>query len=313
MAIATNTFTSFDAVGNKEDVSDVIYNVDPEETPFLNSAQNTTATNKLHQWQTDTYAAAAANAQVEGDDSPSATAVTATTLLSNTCQISRKIPQVSGSQEAIASYGRESDMGYQVAKMGVELKRDMETVLLANNAEDTGGSTQARNLGALLSWIDTNTSAGSGGSDGSAGNTARTDGTQRAFTEDLLTPVLQSIWDNGGNPNAIMLGSFNKRQLSGFSGNATRQIEATGKRLVTSIEVYESDWGVLEVVPNRFMRSRDVLILEMQMWAIAWLRPFHLIDLAKQGDAEKKMLLAEYTLEARNEQASGGVFDLTTS
>jgi hypothetical protein len=164
------------------------------------------------------------------------------------------------------------------------------------------------------SWIDTNTSAGSGGSDGSAGNTARTDsGTQRAFTEDLLTPVLQSIWEAGGNPGQIMLGAFNKRQLSGFSGNATRQIDAKGKKLITSIEVYESDWNVLEVVPNRFMRARDCLILEMEMWAVAWLRPYHLVDLAKTGDAEKKMLLAEYTLESRNEKASGGVFDLTTS
>jgi hypothetical protein len=134
MSIATNAFTTFDSVGNKEDISDVIYNVDPEETPFLSSAQNTTAIQKLHQWQTDAYAAAAPNAQLEGDDSPDADAVVATTLLSNTCQISRKIPLVSGSQEASHSYGRESDMGYQIAKMGVELKRDMETVLLLNQA-----------------------------------------------------------------------------------------------------------------------------------------------------------------------------------
>jgi hypothetical protein len=312
MAVPSNTFESYDAKGNREDLSDIIYNIAPTDTPLLSSFARVDASAVLHEWQTDTLASAAQNAVIEGDEATT-DSTTATVRLSNSCQISDKVPRVTGTQEAVKKAGRKSEMAYQVAIKSKELKRDMENDIASNNAEVTGSSGTAREYGGIPAWITTSTSNGSGGSDGSVGNTARTDGTQRAFTESLVQTVLQSIWDEGGDPDCFVVGSFNKRTLSTFTGNATRNIDATRKELITSIEVYESDWGVLHVIPNRFSRSRDCLILQKDMWALAYLRPFRLVDLSKTGDSERKQLITEYTLECRNEKASGAVWDLNTS
>ena len=148
-----------------------------------------------------------------------------------------------------------------------------------------------------------------------SGTGTRTDGTQRAFTEANLKTVLQNIWTSGGKPDVIMTGAFNKQVFSTFTGRAT-QIEPTApKKIIAAVDTYESDFGVLKVVPNRFMRSRDVLILQMEMWAIAYLNGRRMISLplAKTGDSDRRMMLSEYTLVARNEKSSGGVFDNTTS
>ena len=257
-------------------------------------------------------AAVATNQRLEGDDATT-TAVTATVRLSNTCEISDKVPRVTGTQLAVVSAGRKDELAYQIVKMAQELRRDMETSLLANKAEVTGNSTLARDSGGIGSWIDTNTSFGAGGSDGSLGNTARTDGTQRAFNETLLQTVLRSIWDNGGNPDCVMVGSFNKQTVSTFTGNATRFKTAEDKELVAAIDVYQSDFGDLQIIPNRFMRSRDALILQKDLWAVAYLRPVHMVNLAKTGDSERRQLVVEFTLEARNESGSGAVWDLNTS
>jgi hypothetical protein len=312
MSVPTNTFESYAAIGNREDLADRIFNIAPTDTPGLSSFARVSSDAVLHEWQTDTLAAASQNKQIEGDDA-STDAVVATVRLSNSCQISDKVPRVSGTQEAVKKAGRKSEMAYQVALRAKELKRDMENDIFLNNAEVTGSSGTAREHGGMPAWITTNTSNGSGGSDGSLGNTARTDGTQRAFTEDLLRTVLQAIWDAGGDPDCIMVGSFNKRTLSTFTGNATRNIDAARKELITTIEYYVSDWGELSVVPNRFSRARDALILQKDMWALAFLRPFQLRDIAKTGDSAQKQLIVEYTLESRNEAASGAVWDLNTS
>lgn len=313
MSAPTSTFLSYSARGNREDLGDKIYDITPTDTPFLNGAKSGKATAILHEWQTDALeAASGSNAVLEGDEATT-DAATATTRLSNTCQISDKVPRVSGSQEAVDKAGRKSEMGYQIAKKAKELKRDIETILLQNQAEVTGDSSTARKLGSVLSWLDTNTSAGATGTDGSLGNTSRGDGTQRAFTESLLKTVKQAIWDAGGEPGVIMVGSFNKSKMSEFTGNATRQIDAKGKKLTTNIDVYEDDWGMCDVIANRFMRSRDCLILQMDMWEVAWLRKFAMKDLARTGDSERKQLLCEYTLASLNEKASGIVADLTTS
>lgn len=313
MALATDAFTTYSAIGNREDLSDIIYNIAPTDVPFLTGIGRTKASAVLHEWQTDTLASAVATNQVLEGDEATTDAATATVRLSNTCEISDKVPRVTGTQEEVIKAGRNSEMAYQIVKRSLELRRDMETSMLANKAEATGGATVARDLGSIGAWIDTNSSVGAGGSDGSLGNTARTDGTQRAFTEALLKTVLQSVWTAGGDPDCVMLGAFNKRQLSTFTGNATRYKGAEDRTLVSSIDVYGSDWGDLEVIPNRFMRARDSLILQKDMWAVAYLRPVRLVDLAKTGDTERKQLIVEFTLESRNEAASGIVADLTTS
>lgn len=312
MATPASTFLTYAAIGRREDLSDIIYMISPVDTPFMASVPRTKADQTLHEWQTDSLAAAAANAVLEGDDATT-DATTATTRLSNTCQISDKVPRVSGTQEAVNKAGRKSEMSYQVAKRAQELKRDMETILLANTAEAAGNTTNARTLGSIGAWIDTNTSNGASGTDGSLGNTARTDGTQRALTESLLKTVLAAVWTAGGDPDCIMVGAFNKQTISGFTGNATRFKTAEDKQLMAAIDLYDSDFGELQIIPNRFMRSRDALILQKDMWGVAYLRPFQLWDLAKTGDTERKQLVVEYTLESRNEAASGAVWDLTTS
>ncbi|MDP3677313.1 MAG: DUF5309 domain-containing protein [Novosphingobium sp.] len=311
MAVPNNTLETYSAIGNAEDVSDIIYLISPTETPFMSNIESVDARARLHQWQTDSLAAAATNVEPEGDD-PDTNAATVTVMLSNSCQISDKVPRVSGTQEAVAKYGRKSEMNYQLAKMSRELKRDMEFDLLANNAEVTGSSGTARELGGIEAWI-TSDDRGTSGSDGGTGDTAATDGTQRAFTEASLKNVLQECFDSGGDPDTIMLGSFNKQAFSGFTGNATRYKDADDERLVAGIDVYASDFGVMRVVANRFMRSRSCLILQMDMWAIAYLRPFTVHDLAKTGDSIQKQILVEYTLEARNQASSGIVADLTTA
>ena len=313
-------FQTYQTVGIREDLADIIYSISPTETPFMSGIAKEKATNTSHQWQTDALAAVAANAAVEGADITYGT-MSATTKEENHTQISTKGVQVSGTNEAVTSAGRANELAYQVAKAAKELKRDMETALLSNVAKTAGNATTARKLGGCQTWIETNVDAGAGGS--GAGNGAiRTDGTQRAFTEDQLKGVLRSCFNEGGNPNMIMVGAFNKQKLSGFTGGSTRFDSAEDRRLITSIDVYESDFGTLQVAPNRFIRGanataakqgQDALVLEMDMWAVAFLRDFALQTPAQTKDADQRFLVAEYTLVARNEKANGLVTDLTTS
>ena len=314
MAQPADTFSTYDAIGNREDLSDVIYDISPTETPFLSGISKGPASATFHEWQTDSLAAASGtNAVIEGDDATT-DASSATTRLGNYTQISDKVPRVTGTQVAVNSAGRKDEMAYQIMKRSKELKRDVETSLLANNARVAGNDTTARECAGIESWLATNDDFGAtGASPTGDGTDARTDGTQRAFVESDLKTVLAACYDQGGNPDTIMVGSFNKQALSGFSGGATRTINAQDKQLVNAVDVYMGDFQDLAVVPNRFQRSRSALVLEMDMWAFGTLRDFQQEDLARTGDTERKQLLVEYTLIAKNEAASGGVFDLTTS
>ena len=313
MAQFSDTFDTYDSIGEREDLSDVIYNISPTDTPFLSSAAKTKATAVLHEWQTDSLTAAVTNnAVIEGDE-VTIDAISATTRLSNSCQIMDKAICITGTQEAVDKAGRASEIAYQIAKRAKELKRDLESSLTSNNAEVTGSATAARVMGGLGSWVATNDVFGTSGTSGGLGNTARTNGTQRVFTESLLKSVIKSVWNAGGNPTMIMVGPFNKQKLSGFTGNSTRFDAGADATLYTSVDVYASDFGQLQVVPNRFSNDRDAWVLDMDYWGVAFLRDFTMHDLAKTGDAEKRQLLLEATLESRNEAASGCVADLTTS
>jgi hypothetical protein len=314
MAQPTNTFDTYDSVGEREDLSDVIYSISPTDTPFLSSAAKTKATAVLHEWQTDSLAAAStSNAVIEGDEA-TLDASTATTRLSNSTQIMDKTVVITGTQESVDKAGRASELAYQIAKRAKELKRDMEATITGNIAEVGGNSSTARKMGTLGSWVTTNDDLASDGASGAgAGNAAHTDGTQRAFTEAQLKSVIKSVWNAGGDPSMIMVGPFNKQKLSGFTGNSTRFDAGADATLYTSVDVYASDFGQLQVVPNRFSRDRDAYVLDMEYWGIAFLRDFSMHELAKTGDSEKRQLLVEATLESRNEAASGLVADLTTS
>ena len=313
-------YQTYTTIGIREDLADIIYSISPTETPFMSGCAKTKATNTLHQWQTDALADVAANAAVEGADISYGT-MSPTVLETNYTQISTKGIQVTATNEAVTSAGRNNEMAYQVAKAAKELKRDMETALLSNVAKTAGNATTARKLGGCPTWYETNVDAGTGGS--GAGNGAiRTDGTQRAFTEDQLKGILVSCYNEGGNPNMIMVNAFNKQKLSGFTGGSTRFDAAEDRRLITSIDVYESDFGTMQVSPNRFIRGangtaakigQDAHILDMEYWAVSFLRDFALQTPAQTADADQRFMVAEYTLESRNEKASGLITDLTTS
>lgn len=308
MAAPANTYLSTAAIGNREDLSDIIDRISPTETPFMSMIAKVKATNTLHEWQTQALAAAADNAQAEGDDATN-NVVTPTVRLNNRTQIASKTAQVSGTQEASDSAGRKSEMNYQMALKSAELKLDIEFGLTQNNVL----ATSPRKSRGLVGWVDSaNVSGGAGYvAPNYVTNVAQTDGTQRAFTETLLKTVCQLVYASGGNPNVVMMGPIAKQTFSTFTGNATRQKDAEDKRLVASIDVYVSDFGTLKAVPNRVQRARDVFVLQSDKWKMSKLRDFFTQDLAKTGDSFRKQILVEYCLEAVNPKANGAVVDIS--
>jgi len=319
MTIATNTFLTYSAKGIREDLSNQIYNISPETTPFMNNIGRGTASNTLFQWQTDSLADnTTANAQLQGDDITSYDAVTATVQLTNYTQISRKTVVISGTVEAVNKAGRKSELAYQLAKRAAELKRDMETIMLANQAATAGDSTTAQKTGSLLAFIKTNTDKGTNGADPSyttLPNDDRSDGVTRAFTETILKSVLQKVWEQGGDPSIVMVGAKNKQVVSGFNGIATRFRDVpAGKQaqIIGAADVYVGDFGQVNIVPNRFQRDRDAFVLSPDYAGVHFLRPFQQVELATTGDAEKRLLLAEYGLAIYNEKAHGLAADLST-
>ena len=308
------TFTAHSAIGMREDLIDVIYDISPTETPIMSTLDRTKATAVFHEWQTDSLSAATvANAAVEGADGVSAT-ISPTTRLGNYTQIVQKVVQTSGTLEAVNKAGRRSERAYQLAKASSELKRDMETIITANQGRDAGSSSSARKLGAILSWLKTNTSKGTSGTDPTTiGVSTRSDGATRTFTEQLLKDEVAAAFDSGGNPTMLVVGSGLKQKVSSFAGIAAQRYMAPGDQPTTIIgaaDVYMSDFGTLSVVPDRFMRTRDALLIDPEYMALSYLRPFQTNDLAKTGDSEKTQLLCEFTLEMRNEAASAIVADL---
>jgi len=312
------TYQTYTAIGQREDLSDVIYNISPTETPFLNSVGKSKATAIYHEWQTDSLAAAStSNAAVEGATASDAT-ITPTVRVGNRTQISQKTIKISGTLDAVNKAGRKSEKAYQLAKASSEIKRDMEAILLSNQTAANGNSTTARNLGGLQAWLASNTSNGSGGSAGANGTTARTTGTDRAFTATLLNTVMQSAFTNGGSPTLLLVTPAQKVVASTFSGIATRYRDVPANQqaqIINAADVYVSDFGIIQIVPDRFIPNSDsddtAFLLDTEMAAVAYLRPFQTNELAQVGDADLTQLLVEYTLEVKNEAAHGIISDLT--
>src|SRR5215472_456726 len=314
MTIPTGTFTTYDAIGIREDLKDFIANISPTDCPFSNMMGKAKAENTYFEWQTDALAAPnLSNAQIEGDDTSFA-AVTATARVGNRTQISNATVVISRTEETVKKAGRASELAYQITKKTKELKRDMEAILTGNQASVAGSTTVARKTGSLEAWFVTNVNRGATGASGgfAAGVVAAaTDGTQRAFTETLLKDVVQKVYTSGGDPDTLMVGPGQKQIASTFTGNTTRMQDASDGTLSTAIKVYESDFGDLKIIPNRFQRNRTAFVLQSDMWQLAWLDPIRLEDLAKTGDSMRKLLVGEYGLLSRNEAASGVIADLT--
>jgi len=320
MTIVSNTFTTYSAKGIREDLSNVITNIAPEETPFQSNIGRETISNTLFEWQTDTLADAAANAQLEGDDVGTFDSVVATVRLTNYAQISRKTIVLSNTEEVVNKAGRRSELAYQIAKRGSELKRDQEFIFLNGGIAVAGNTTTARVTASLGAFVKTNTDKQTNGTDPSyttLPNSARTDGNVRTFTETILKNVIQKVWTAGGTPKILMCGPVNKQRVSGFSGIASSRFNIDGgakpATLIGAVDIYVSDFGNVSVIANRFQRERDAWVIDPDYAKMTVLRPYQQVELAKTGDAEKRMLLIEYGLKVLAENAHGLAADLITS
>lgn len=312
MAIVTNTFTTYDAKGIKEQLADIIFNVAPTATPFLSLCKKGKANQPLFEWQKDTLDAAAANAQIEGDDITSFSAITATTRVTNRTQISYKTIILTGTEQAAVKAGRKDEIAYQIMLKGKAIKRDMEFALTQNSTAITGSTGVARQTRGLAGWVGgTNVNLGATGvAASSSGNTAATDGTTRAITEAQFKDVAQQIFTSGGNADLLMVPVKQKQNVSAFTGNATRFDKAETAKLYAAISVYVTDFGDVKVIPNRFQRTRDVFMLQSDLWQVNYLREFQVIELAQTGDAQKRLLVCEYGLQSNEEAASGAIRDI---
>jgi hypothetical protein len=318
VAPITNTYQRFQSIGEREELANVIYNIAPTETPFMSNAGRGSSDQTFYEWQTDTLqTAVSTNHQVEGDDITAFDAVNATSRVGTYTQISRKTLIVSDTNEVTNKAGRKSEISYNLAKKGKELKRDMEFDLLSNHGAAAGSASTARVTGALMAWIKTNVNkAGDGVSPvyTNIPTDVRTDGTQRAFTETLLKDILQQCWTAGASISTVLLGGLGKQVASGFAGVVelnSPQAKAGQATIVGAANVYISDFGDVRFVPERFQRSRDAFVLDFEYLSVDYLRPFKTVPLAKTGDAEKRMLVCEYGLTVRNEAALGIIADLT--
>ena len=318
MAQPANTFDSYDQVGIREDLSDVITNITPEATPFFSKCGKTTANNTLVEWQTDTLRNSAANAHIEGD-ATAAQAAVATSRLNNRTQIFKNSVLVSDTDEGLNKAGRQREMAYQIVKIAKEQKLDIEKALFDNNAKVAGNATTARELAGAPAWMTTNVnfvSASSGANPTGDGTDARTDsGAPTAFTQAKFDAVMQSIWENGGEPDTVYLSAFQMNVALGFTGNNNQrsQVQASDERVIKSLAVYTTPWGTIEFMPSRENRSRDVFIMQDDKWEIATLRPTKNTELAKTGDNTQRQIVTELTLCAKNEAANGIIADNTTS
>jgi hypothetical protein len=320
MAIVTNTFTTFDAKGIREDLSNIITSISPEETPYMSNIGRESISNSLFEFQSDTLAAAAANKQIEGDDVASFDAVTATVRLQNYAQISRKTIILSATEEVVNKAGRRSELAYQIAKRSAELKRDQEFTMLNGAVAAAGSTSTARGTASLGAWVKTNVDMQTNGTNPSyttLPNSARTDGNVRTFTETILKNVIQQVWSAGGTPKILMTGPVNKQRVSGFAGIASSRFNINGGEkpatLIGAVDVYVSDFGNVSVIANRFQRERDAWVLDPEYAKMVVLRPYQQIELAKTGDAEKRMLLVEWGHKVLAENAHGLAADLITS
>jgi hypothetical protein len=320
MAIETNSFLRFDAIGVREQLSDIIANISPRETPFMSNAKKGTLHDTYWSWQKDSLATASTTNQVlQGDNIGTHTAVTATVRTGNYTEIARKDYSIAGTTKAVKSAGGANTPGYIAAKLGAEIKRDMESSLLANKGAVAGNSSTIPITAGLPAFLRTNYNKDAGGTIPDAYTTAPTDtwddGSQRAFTEVIAKDVLLQCYNSGADISTIMVGPFNKQVFSGFSGVVELMKQSGGGQatIIGAANVYVSDFGTLTVVPNRFQPARTAFFLDWGKARVMTLRPYKVEELAKNGDNQRFMMTTEYGLQIDTDAAFGIATDLTTS
>ena len=319
MAQAAVTFSTYDAVGLREDLSDLISNISPTDTPFTSNSSVEDCDGTFFEWQTQALAAVdTTNQQIEGDDIGTYAAVTPTVRLGNYTTISRATFMISGTEQVVEKAGRSNERAYQAVLKARELKRDIEAMALANQIAVAGDDSNARKSAGLAAWVKTNVDKGTNGTNPvytSAATDARSDGVQRPFTETILQSVVKQCWDSGGEPSMVMVGSFCKQALSAFSGIAAQRYMAPDgpTQIVGAADLYISDFGTLSIVPNRFQRARDGWVLDPDLTRIRQLRPYQAQEMARTGDAIKMLFLREWGVQVDNEAGLGLAADLDTS
>jgi hypothetical protein len=320
MSQPQNLFDTYDSTGIREDLSNIIYDVDPTATPFYTKCSKATASNTFFEWQTQNLRNSTPdNQHIEGDNT-TAQAVIPTVRLGAYTQIFKNAVVISDTDNApaIDNAGRAREMSYQTLLIAKEQKLDIEASLFANKGNVSGSNVLARQTGGVDSWLITNVdfnSAGGGANPTGDGTDARVDGTQRAFTQDQFDEVMQETWVSGGKANTCYLSAFQMNAALSFVGNNNQRANVSGEseKVINSMAVYLTPWGSISFVPSRENRSRDVFIMQDDMWSVHVLRPTKNVELAKTGDSTMRQVVTELGLCSKNEQASGAVFDLTTS
>ena len=335
MAVVANTFETYQAKGIREDLSDLISDISPTTTPFQSNIGTRDADNTYFEWQTDSLATASAAATIEGADLSSFTAVTPTVRLGNYCQINMVDFIISGTEQRVDKAGRASEIGYQSAKAAKELKRNIEVACLLNGVGAVVGATNtARVTAGFPCWLKTNETSTNvtapsytGSTPTGAAQVWKSFGTPTAFTEAMLKTTMQECYESGGEPSMLMVGPFNKTQVSGFSGIASSRYNVDGAEpsvIIGAADIYVSDFGNLSVVPNRFFTSvvdagagslmnNWAFLIDPDEVKIANLRPYTIETLAKTGDADKRMILREWGLQVNNEKAHGVIAGITSA
>lgn len=326
MPQVTGTYSTYDSVGQREDLEDEIYQIDREETPLVSMMSSTKVSATAHEWQTDTLATPSSNAHIEGDDY-TYDAPSPTVRVKNYTQIFRKTLIVSETQEVIDKAGRDSEVAYQLGKLGVELRQDIELAFLSNNASVAGNDSTPRRLAGIPAWLTTNVERNSGSDGGYNSGTglvaASTNGTLRGFTKALFDTVIQQTWESGGRPKFAMVSPYNKRVFSTFMSDTNvaqfrYAAKGTSNTIIASADVYVSDFGELTIYPNHIMGAggggasvaRYVHVIDPSKVSRGVLRPIKTDTPARTGDAQKKVLITEICLVMKNEAAHGQVADV---
>lgn len=311
MSTITNTFITSDAVANREDLADVIYNIDPTDTPFVSAIGRRSVSNVTFDWQTENLPDTDDdNAQPEGFENERSES-TPTVRESNICQISKRDATVSGSQNKANAAGKSKEMSHQLALVGKALRKDMEKILVGKQGKNDGsGNGNIRKTRALESWLSTNALRADDGDDAANATSAPTDGTKRALTETLVKQAMQTAYINGAEPSVMMIGPVNKLEVSKFTGRASTQVSVNANTVSSNVTVYAGDFGTLKVVVNRLQRERSVLLLDPEYASLATYRNFDTTELAKTGDADTTMIVVEYGLEMKNEAAHAIIADV---
>ena len=320
MAVTANTNETYSESIIKEDLSSALTSISPTECPFMAAVGTRNISNTYFEWaEVDLAAAVDNNSKIEGDSGLANDAPHNAVRKANYSNISTKVVEVSDTANQVSGVADAQTTAKQVAYALAALKRDMEKMSLNNAAANAGASGTARVTAGVPAFLTTNVNRGTGGANGttsgtgSAGypNAAATDGTARAITEAMLKSVVADCWTEGAEPSIVLCGASQKQTISGFTGNATKFQEVDGKRLTAAVDIYISDFGSLEIVPARHVRSRDVLVLDPNYAKIAYLQTATQKELARTGLSERRLISAEWGVEVTSEKAHGIIADVS--